>query len=100
MKYVEKRSIITSHNKERLHTVDTDVHSFKHFAKSTLFITSGTLNIVQTYLKQKKLTAEKSFNFGISPSNLNVSAIAFIKSNLTSSFLSTAYLEKTQSMYL
>jgi len=44
MKYVEKRSIITSHNKERLHTVDTDVHSFKHFAKSTLFIRILSLN--------------------------------------------------------
>jgi hypothetical protein len=38
MKYVEKRSIITSHNKDRPHTIDIDVHSFKHFAKSTLFI--------------------------------------------------------------
>jgi hypothetical protein len=37
-KYVEKRSIITSHNKDRLHTVDTDVQWFKHSAKSTLFI--------------------------------------------------------------
>jgi len=83
-----------------LHTyLPSKIYGITPYAKICIFY-NFLYNEYCTNLLKKTLTAEKSFNFGISPSNLNVSAMAFIKSNLTSSFLSTAYFEKTQSMYL